>query len=68
MDPCTDLGFEMELAERNCHLFGGLDILSELHLSENCKAGLPDGIFSNLKYQFWYILEGPAIEDVGIPI
>jgi hypothetical protein len=28
--------------------------------------GLPDGIFSNQKSQFWLILEGLAMEDVGI--
>jgi hypothetical protein len=28
--------------------------------------GLPDGIFSNQKSQFGYILEGLAMEDVGI--
>jgi hypothetical protein len=28
--------------------------------------GLPDGIFSNQKYQFGYILEGLAMEGVGI--
>jgi hypothetical protein len=27
---------------------------------------LPDGIFSNRKSQFGYILEGLAMEDVGI--
>jgi hypothetical protein len=30
------------------------------------ESGLPDGIFSNQKSQFGYILEGLAIEDVGI--
>jgi hypothetical protein len=30
------------------------------------EAGLPDGIFSDLKSQFGKILEGHAIEDVGI--
>jgi hypothetical protein len=30
------------------------------------EAGLPDGLFSNQKYQFWKILEGVAMEDVGI--
>jgi hypothetical protein len=29
-------------------------------------AGLPDGFFSNQKYRFGYILEGLAMEDVGI--
>jgi hypothetical protein len=28
--------------------------------------GLPDGIFSDKKYQFGQILEGLAMEDVGI--
>jgi hypothetical protein len=28
-------------------------------------AGLPDGIFSNQKYQFGKILEGLLMEDVG---
>jgi hypothetical protein len=28
--------------------------------------GLPDGFFSNQKSQFGYILEGLAMEDVGI--
>jgi hypothetical protein len=28
-------------------------------------AGLPVGFFSNQKSQFGYILEGPAMEDVG---
>jgi hypothetical protein len=27
---------------------------------------MPDGIFSNQKSQFGLILEGPAIEDVGM--
>jgi hypothetical protein len=27
---------------------------------------LPDGFFSNPKYQFWYILEGLGTENVGI--
>jgi hypothetical protein len=27
-------------------------------------AGLPDSIFANQKYQFWYIFEGLAIENV----
>jgi hypothetical protein len=30
------------------------------------ETGLPDGIFSNQKSQFGLILEGLAIEDVGI--
>jgi SOS-response transcriptional repressor LexA len=29
-------------------------------------AGLPDGIFSSQKSQFWLLLEGLAMEDVGI--
>jgi hypothetical protein len=29
-------------------------------------SGLPDGIFSNQKFQFGKILEGLAMEDVGI--
>jgi hypothetical protein len=28
--------------------------------------GLPDGFFSNQKYQFWYILEGLGMDIVGI--
>jgi hypothetical protein len=28
------------------------------------QAGLPDGIFSNQKYQFWQFFEGLAMEDV----
>jgi hypothetical protein len=28
--------------------------------------GLPDGLFSNQKSKFWQILEGLAMEDVGI--
>jgi hypothetical protein len=28
--------------------------------------GLPDGIFSNQKSQYGYILEGLAMENVGI--
>jgi hypothetical protein len=28
--------------------------------------GLPEGIFSNRKSQFGYILEGLAMEDIGI--
>jgi hypothetical protein len=27
---------------------------------------LPDGFFSNQKSQFWYILEGPRLENVDI--
>jgi hypothetical protein len=30
------------------------------------KTGLPDGIFSNQKSQFGKLLEGLAMEDVGI--
>jgi hypothetical protein len=30
------------------------------------KAGLPDGLFSNQKSQFGYILEGLAMENLGI--
>jgi hypothetical protein len=30
------------------------------------EAGLPDGIFSSQKSRFGYILEGLAMEDVGI--
>jgi hypothetical protein len=29
-------------------------------------AALPDGIFSNKKYQFWEFLEGVGMENVGI--
>jgi hypothetical protein len=29
-------------------------------------AGLPDGLFSNKKKQFGYILEGLAMENLGI--
>jgi hypothetical protein len=29
-------------------------------------AGLPDGILSDQKYQFWYILEGLGVENSGI--
>jgi hypothetical protein len=32
----------------------------------NSETGLPDGIFSNQKYQFWSFLEGIAIENIGI--
>jgi hypothetical protein len=35
-------------------------------LFEACPPGLPDGIFSNQKYHFGLILEGLAMEDVGI--
>jgi hypothetical protein len=30
------------------------------------EAGLPDGIFSNQKFQFGLIVEGLAMEDVGL--
>jgi hypothetical protein len=30
------------------------------------QSGLPDGIFSNQKYQYWYILEGLGMENFGI--
>jgi hypothetical protein len=30
------------------------------------QAGLPDGLFSNQKSQFGYILEGLAMENLGI--
>jgi hypothetical protein len=30
------------------------------------KPGLPDGLFSNPKSQFWYILEGLAMGNLGI--
>jgi hypothetical protein len=30
--------------------------------------GLPDGIFAYQKYQFWYILEGLGMENVGVVI
>jgi hypothetical protein len=29
-------------------------------------AGLPDGLFSNKKSQFWYIFEGLGLENVLI--
>jgi hypothetical protein len=29
-------------------------------------SGLPDGLFSNQKSQFWYILEGLGMGNVGI--
>jgi hypothetical protein len=34
--------------------------------SFDCKSGLPDGLFSNQKSKFGQILEGLAMEDVGI--
>jgi hypothetical protein len=30
------------------------------------QAGLPDGLFSNQKYQFGKILEGPSMENLGM--
>jgi hypothetical protein len=36
------------------------------HLLNTGKSGLPDGFFSNQKSQFVLILEGLAMEDVGI--
>jgi hypothetical protein len=38
------------------------------YVSEHIRtqSGLPDGIFSNQTSQFGYILEGLAMEDVGI--
>jgi hypothetical protein len=33
---------------------------------EDIPAGLPDGLFSNPKYQFRQILEGLGMENVGI--
>jgi hypothetical protein len=30
------------------------------------RPGLPDGIFSNQKYQFWHTLESLGIENVGM--
>jgi hypothetical protein len=39
---------------------------SNKKLPQNKTAGLPDSLFSNQKSKFWYILEGPAMEDVGI--
>jgi hypothetical protein len=35
-------------------------------VSSRYVARLPDGIFSNPKYQFGQILEGLAMEDIGI--
>jgi hypothetical protein len=37
-----------------------------VHCKKRYPAGLPDGILSNQKSQFGLILEGLAIEDVGI--
>jgi hypothetical protein len=37
-----------------------------LFLSLGCKSGLPDGILSNQKSQFGYILVGLRMENVGI--
>jgi hypothetical protein len=31
-----------------------------------CQPGLPDGIFSDQKYNFGYILEGLGKENIGI--
>jgi hypothetical protein len=36
------------------------------HVMQGFKSGLPDGIFSNQKYQFGYILRGLSMHDVGI--
>jgi hypothetical protein len=33
---------------------------------DNWLTGLPDGIFSNRKYQFGYIFESLEMENVGI--
>jgi hypothetical protein len=33
---------------------------------EQIATGLPDGSFSNQKYQFGYILEGLGMENIGI--
>jgi hypothetical protein len=38
----------------------------EIHIFLMRGPGLPDGIFSDKKYQFGQILEGLAMEDVGI--
>jgi hypothetical protein len=32
------------------------------------RAGLPDGIYAYKKSQFWYILEGFEMENVGVGI
>jgi hypothetical protein len=36
------------------------------HSTICCRSGLPDGLFSNQKYQFGQILEGVALDDAGI--
>jgi hypothetical protein len=34
--------------------------------NNSCLPGLPDGIISNQKYQFWYIFEGFGMKNVGM--
>jgi hypothetical protein len=38
----------------------------QLHFLHSSEAGVPDGLFSNQKYQFGSILEGLAMENLGI--
>jgi hypothetical protein len=41
-------------------------MLAKLVINRVLQPGLPDGLFSNQKCKFGKILEGLAMEDVGI--
>jgi hypothetical protein len=57
--------FENALRENNCKQTNGINWLNLVTVCA-FRPVLPDGIFSNQKSQFVYILEGLAMEDVGI--
>jgi hypothetical protein len=40
--------------------------MAALNTTQKGRTGLPDGLFSNQKYQFGYILEGLRMENAGI--
>jgi hypothetical protein len=37
-----------------------------LMINDHCAPGLPDGIFSNKKYQSLFIMEGLGVENFGV--
>jgi hypothetical protein len=57
--------FKNALRENNCKQTNGINWLNLVTVCA-FRPVLPDGIFSNQKSQFVYILEGLAMEDVGI--
>jgi hypothetical protein len=49
-----------------CYFYSNRGILDAIKLSIDSPPGLPDGKFSNQKYQFGKILEGFGMKKVGI--